>query len=72
MKRLLAMVVGAGALLATQSARACSTCMGSADLPIAPAMNASIMFLLVLLLIMLSFFITFIIYLARRDGLPLE
>ncbi len=72
MKSLLSLIVGAVVLFSAESARACSTCMGSADLPIAPAMNASIMFLLGLLIVMLTFFVCFIVYLARRDGLHIE
>lgn len=59
------------ALLA-RSAEACAVCMGSADSKMAPAITASMMFLLVTIVCMAAGFIAFTIYLARRDGLPTE
>lgn len=55
-----------------QSASACAVCMGSSDAEIAPAINASIGMLLVFIAVMGAIFFKFLIFLARRDGLPLE
>ncbi len=52
------------------NALACAVCTGSADAPIAPAMNASMVFLLAAIAVVGSMFFGFLIYLARRDGLP--
>lgn len=57
-------------LLISEGAQACAVCMGSADAELAPAINASMMFLLVAIAAMASGFFIFFIYLARRDGLP--
>jgi len=68
---------GALAILATlavsaQNAVACAVCTGSIEADIAPAMNASMLFLLGAIMAVGSVFFGFLVYLARRDGLPLN
>ena len=59
-------------VLLSSPASACTMCMGSADNPIAPAVNASIGFLLGVLIIVGSLFFRFVLFLARQDGRPLN
>ncbi len=56
----------------TQGAAACAVCTGASDSPIAPAVNASIIFLLGAIGLVASTFVAFLIYLGRRDGLPVD
>ena len=74
MNRLLkiALPVVASLLVLTEKVNACAVCTGDADAPIAPAINASMMFLLVAIMAVASIFFGFLIFLARRDGLPLN
>lgn len=58
--------------LVPKSAFACAMCMGSADAPIAPAVNASIFLLLGIVLAVGGCFFKFLLFLARHDGLPVE
>lgn len=67
-----ALSIGVASVFLARSAEACAVCMGSADSDIAPAVIASMMCLLVLIICLACAFIGFSIYLARRDGLPAE
>jgi|GEM_PF-2345876 len=60
----------AASIWMTEKAAACAVCTGSSDAEIAPAVNASILFLLGAIGAVASLFFGFLIYLARRDGLP--
>ena len=59
-------------LLMTSLSEACTMCMGEADAPIATAVNASIGLLLGVLVIVASFFVRFLVFLARNDGRDLN
>jgi len=59
-------------LLANQAALACATCMGTPDEETAPAMRASILFLLAAIAATGACFGLFAVYLARRDGIPTD
>jgi hypothetical protein len=59
-------------VLLTSSSLACTMCMGEADAPIAPAVNASMGLLLGVLVVVASFFVRFIVFLARNDGRDLS
>ena len=71
MKLKTASLLGAVAL-APKSVFACAMCMGAADAPIAPAVNASIFLLLGIVLAVGGCFFKFLLFLARHDGLPVE
>ena len=60
------------ALLLPVCVRACANCMGAKDAPIAPAVNASILLLLIVLMTVAGCFLRFLFYLARRDGVGLS
>lgn len=65
-------VVAAALVLASGDvAHACAVCMGGADSPIAPAMNAAIFLLLATVGSVLLAFGIFIVYLVRRANAPL-
>lgn len=59
------------AILLAPSAQACSVCWGQAGTPIAEAANGAIIFMLILLVGVLSSFIGFFAYLARKARNPL-
>lgn len=66
----IASLVAVLSLMANQAVLACATCMGRPDEETAPAIRASILFLLAAIAVIGSCFGLFAIYLARRDGLP--
>jgi len=63
------LVAASAGMLWAHQAGACAVCMGSKDAPIAPAVNASIVVLLVAIAAVGGSFFSFLIYLARRDNL---
>lgn len=67
-------IIGAalvGLLLSSQG-YACTMCMGEADAPIAPAVNASMGLLLGILVVVGSLFFRFLLFLAKQDGVPIS
>ena len=71
-KTVASLSLGSGFMaLTSKSALACAVCMGASDAPIAPAINASIFLLLGVIAAVGGTFFYFLLYLARRYGLPL-
>ena len=54
---------------ASQSALACATCFGKSDSDLAKAMNWGILSLLAVVVVVLSGFAAFFVYLARRAAM---
>ena len=65
--RSMLLVVALGALSAPSSLRACATCFGASDDPMAQGMNMGILSLLGVVVVVLGLFGAFFVFLARRS-----
>jgi hypothetical protein len=69
------MLVGLAALALVsipRAALACPVCFGNSDAPMAKAVNAGVVFMLVIVVAVLGGFASFIVHLARRARLASE
>lgn len=71
-RRLVALAAIAFVIAVPRAALACPVCFGATDAPMAQAMNAGIMFMLVIVTGVLVGFASFIVYLMRRARLAAE